>query len=446
MRREGHIEHCSILRSLRYLPRHGMFSPEATRPIASVSLSGEAAATISIRQWLGVLASLVPLMACPRPEVGERSDLGLPAMAETGEPAAAPAVRYYVAPTGSDGDPGTSREPFRTIQKAADTAAPGDTIVVRAGTYTGGSRIVSLTQSGAPGHPITFLSERKWEAVLDGQSGRSSEGWYFGPGVGYITIQGFELRDLEAHGFDFYGGGVHDILISRNHVHHVGRTCTDTRNGRTGASVGAGAFRIVFDGNIWHHIGRFAPGEQGCSPRTRYYQNHDHGIYVADANQIVIKNNVFYAFGRGWAIHRFSSTKATSRGLSILNNTFAGQNSYREGHIILATPTEGLRIENNIFQEPNTAALLFEDLRFTGAKVRYNLIGGAVTKVGRPRGVAFSRNRENTDPRLVDATDFRLRYDSPAVDAGMALTEVAHDADGIARPRGGGYDLGAYER
>jgi hypothetical protein len=89
---------------------------------------------------------------------------------------------------------------------------------------------------------------------------------------------------------------------------------------------------------------------------------------------------------------------------------------------------------------------VFEDLRFPGAKVRYNLIGGAVTKVGRPRGVAFSRNRENTDPRLVDATDFRLRYDSPAVDAGMALPEVAHDADGIARPRGGGYDLGAYER
>lgn len=386
---------------------------------------------MAIRQWATLIASLMPLTGS--------------------DPAPWPAWvtpapdRYYVAPAGSDTNPGSSGSPFRTLQKAAEVAGPGDTVVVRPGTYTGGSRMVSLSRSGEPGNPITFLSERRWGAILDGRD-QSLVAWYFDAGVGHIRVEGFEIRDLREHGFDFYGGGVHDITIVRNHVHHVGRNCTDTSNGRTGASIGAGASRVTFDGNVWHHIGRFAPGEQGCTPKTEHYKNHDHGIYVENADRVTIKNNVFYGFGRGWPIHRYSSRDAKTRGLSIVNNTFVGQNTYREGQIILASPTEGLKIENNVFHGPNRAALYFENLRFPGASVRYNMVYGGVIKVGRPRGVTFSRNWERTDPRLRELPDFRLRYDSPAIDAGLPLAEVTEDADGVRRPRGAGYDIGAYER
>ena len=391
---------------------------------------------MAIRQWMGVLALLMPPGAWSNVQPNER----------VAPLSAAAPVRYYVAPAGSDTNPGTASAPFRTIQKAADVVSPGDTVLVRSGRYTGASRIVSLTRGGEPGRRITFLSERKWGALLDGQNGRSVEAWYFGPKVGHVVVEGFEIREFQAHGFNFYGGGVHDILIARNHVHHIGRNCTDTSNGRTGASLGAGAARVTFDGNVWHHIGRLAPGEQGCATRTSYYQNHDHGIYVADADGIIIRNNVFYGFNRGWPVHRYSSRAVLSRGLTIVHNTFVGANPYRAGHIIVASPTENLRIENNIFHGPTTAAVQFERLRLPGATVRYNMIHGAVTKVGRPRGVRFFRNWERTDPRLVDGADFRLRYDSPAVDAGVPLPEVTHDADGVGRPRGAGYDLGAYER
>ncbi|MGI8818889.1 MAG: choice-of-anchor Q domain-containing protein [Gemmatimonadales bacterium] len=386
---------------------------------------------MAIRQWATLIASVMPLTGS--------------------DPAPWPAWvtpapdRYYVAPAGSDTNPGSSGSPFRTLQKAAEVAGPGDTVVVRPGTYTGGSRMVSLSRSGEPGNPITFLSERRWGAILDGRD-QSLVAWYFDAGVGHIRVEGFEIRDLREHGFDFYGGGVHDITIVRNHVHHVGRNCTDTSNGRTGASIGAGASRVTFDGNVWHHIGRFAPGEQGCTPKTEHYKNHDHGIYVENADRVTIKNNVFYGFGRGWPIHRYSSRDAKTRGLSIVNNTFVGQNTYREGQIILASPTEGLKIENNVFHGPNRAALYFENLRFPGASVRHNMVYGGVIKVGRPRGVTFSRNWERTDPRLRELPDFRLRYDSPAIDAGLPLAEVTEDADGVRRPRGSGYDIGAYER
>jgi hypothetical protein len=325
-------------------------------------------------------------------------------------------------------------------------AYPGDTVIVRPGVYTGAGRVVALARSGTPNAWITFLSERRWKAIIDGQNGTGMEGWYFGPGVSYVRVEGFEIRNLHEHGFDTYGGGVHDIAIVRNYVHHIGRNCTDTDNGRTGASLGADTRRVVLDGNVWHDIGRLAPGEQGCSPSTEYYQNHDHGIYIADASDITIVNNLFYNFGRGWAIHRYHSRGGVTEKLLIANNTFAGENPYRPGQIILATTTSGLRIENNIFYAPQSAALFFESSRNPESIVRFNMVFGAGIKIGRARGVSFSRNWERTDPRFVADSSFRLAPGSPAIDVGLTLPEIPHDADGAPRPRGRGYDLGAYER
>jgi MYXO-CTERM domain-containing protein len=45
------------------------------------------------------------------------------------------AAEYYVATTGSDSNPGTQASPFATLQKGADTAAAGDTVWIRGGTY-----------------------------------------------------------------------------------------------------------------------------------------------------------------------------------------------------------------------------------------------------------------------------------------------------------------------
>ena len=52
----------------------------------------------------------------------------------------------------------------------------------------------------------------------------------------------------------------------------------------------------------------------------------------------------------------------------------------------------------------------------------------------------------SSDPKFlnVDAKDFRLQSDSPAIDTGVNVG-ISWDINGYMRPQGGGYDIGAYE-
>src|SRR5262249_18330399 len=42
---------------------------------------------------------------------------------------------YYVSPTGSDSNPGTFARPFATVNRGVRVLRPGDTLLVRKGTY-----------------------------------------------------------------------------------------------------------------------------------------------------------------------------------------------------------------------------------------------------------------------------------------------------------------------
>lgn len=83
---------------------------------------------------------------------------------------------YHVSKSGSDHAPGTEQQPFRTIQRAADIAAAGDTVVVHEGVYrewvkpkNGGlSRDLPVTYMAAAGDTVVIKgSERAehWQRV-----------------------------------------------------------------------------------------------------------------------------------------------------------------------------------------------------------------------------------------------------------------------------------------
>lgn len=71
---------------------------------------------------------------------------------------------YYVAPNGTDAPgAGTSRQPFKTVQYAADQARAGDTVRIRKGVYY--ERFIRLSRGGTKAAPLTFRAERG--AIID---------------------------------------------------------------------------------------------------------------------------------------------------------------------------------------------------------------------------------------------------------------------------------------
>ncbi len=61
---------------------------------------------------------------------------------------------YYVSTSGANTNPGTLAQPWRTIQKAADTVVAGDVVHIRAGTYA--ERVSISGRDGTLAQPIVF--------------------------------------------------------------------------------------------------------------------------------------------------------------------------------------------------------------------------------------------------------------------------------------------------
>jgi Right handed beta helix region len=356
--------------------------------------------------------------------------------------------RYVDAAKGNDANPGTRTLPFRTLQQAADVANPADDVIVNDGVYTGGSTVLTVGRSGTAGNWIVFRAAHPWGAVVDGRNNRSAYGIRIRGN--YIRVEGFDVRGLSNSGIDAFAGNelvavTHDVAIVGNQIHDIGRICDDGSGGRGG--IAAYVSNLVIEQNVIHDIGRLGPGEQGCNPTTTNWQNHDHGIYHAVGDSVVIRNNLFYRNQRGWSYHRYSGAGATARGVYILNNTFVSPNPNRDGQIVIAGATAGLVIANNIFYQPTTAGIRWgRGGSWAGALVETNL-STALVATPSVSGVTFVGNVERTDPKVVDPVnlDFHLQSGSPAIQVGVALVLVTNDLHGKPRPHGARYDIGAYQ-
>src|SRR5688572_4392438 len=91
---------------------------------------------------------------------------------------------FYVANTGSNQNAGTDQAPWLTLQHAANRVQAGDTVVVRAGTYTG----FDLRTDGTADLPIRFLADAG--VVINVRNAITNDGINL-EGADYVTIAGF---------------------------------------------------------------------------------------------------------------------------------------------------------------------------------------------------------------------------------------------------------------
>ncbi|MGJ8673541.1 right-handed parallel beta-helix repeat-containing protein, partial [Rubritalea sp.] len=73
----------------------------------------------------------------------------------------------YVSTSGSDSNPGTLAAPFATIQHAVNQSVPGDSVIIRGGSYHEAVDLSGI--AGTAARPITITNYQSEEVVLDGR-------------------------------------------------------------------------------------------------------------------------------------------------------------------------------------------------------------------------------------------------------------------------------------
>ena len=101
-------------------------------------------------------------------------------------------TQFYVSPYGHNSFDGTNERPWKTLQHAADLAAPGDTINVEKGNYSP----FKISKSGTKDLPISFVGD---SAVIDAFQGNAKDGIEIKQ-ANHIRIRGFEVHHANRAG------------------------------------------------------------------------------------------------------------------------------------------------------------------------------------------------------------------------------------------------------
>jgi hypothetical protein len=164
-------------------------------------------------------------------------------------------------------------------------------------------------------------------------------------------------------------------------------------------------------------------------------------VYTAGTGALVANNVVI---GRGNSANQLQAgiqLGSQNAGLATnnraYNNTLVGP--FTSGGFYLSGSTGSL-IQNNLITATANPYLI--DHGWSVASASNNICNVADPDVTGGCGTV------NATPLFVNAAllDFHLQAASPAVNAGVTLSSVPTDKDGVARPQGLAYDIGAYER
>lgn len=216
------------------------------------------------------------------------------------------AATFHVASTGNDGATGTSvAAAWKTIQKAASAAAPGDTVLVGAGVY---AERVTFSRSGTAAAPIVFQNEPGATPVIDGATlgGGVYDAIVIVKGASWITLRGLTVRNSS--------GMVVAVTANSSHVQLVDLDVSGGVNGIWIEGATSPAYTTVRgckvhdtkQGGIvvWNAPGGYYLIEQNEVYRAAGADNFD-GIQVGGwdgaSNHVVVRQNKVHDSGASGA-------------------------------------------------------------------------------------------------------------------------------------------------
>jgi len=400
---------------------------------------------------------------------------------------------FYVAPHGSDSNPGTEKAPWKSMFKATGTLKAGETAVFEDGVYEE-TQEATFANSGTASAPITVKARNKHKAMIR-YVGRSNENKITARAKTYITIQDFEITQDQRGG---PGNVLYDTpvicwqgsdycRVIGNKIHKSAGACvrtTFTRGTRVDGNIcfdvqGWGAVStfgttdlVIANNEIYGTVGTEIIYSKGGAKGTRVYNNHirtsgdwitaillggsSGAQWVEDKNGYegynqVAFNNIIVADSPG-GIHQGILIRGCDN-CAAFNNVVVGaqyglvasKGSGKEKGWNWEVTSRNPRFMNNIVMGCTQSATSFNDI--DGTVVHdYNLYH-------RCAGAPTQQHGVQGDPLFVDATsDWRLRVGSPAIDAGSSLAfkstsgeTIDLSKDRVGATRAARWDIGAYE-
>jgi hypothetical protein len=344
-------------------------------------------------------------------------------------------TNLYVAPGGSDANPGTEAEPFRTISRAAQVVTPGTTVYVAPGQYTGGFR---TTVNGSAEARIIFQSSERWGAkIVPPLDSRTTSAW--DNRGSYVDIVGFEIDGTQYQSGSkwlsgIYNGGSYNS-IRYNHVHHIGLDVPCESAG--GAGIGVDSYyrgnRSEVIANNVHDIG---PAE------CRFH----HGIYVSTEGRV--RNNLIYRV-TGAGIHLWHDANRVDVTGNTISTSGTGIVVGGGDYYHSKGPNDFTQVANNIVFDNKHGVIEQGDTGENNIYVNNLVFQNAVADWRLPEG----RKHIGTiaaEPAFVEYTrtgtpDFRLSPRSPAIGKGVGGAKPEQDIVGKPRSKETGFDIGAYQ-
>ncbi|CAN5596208.1 hypothetical protein BH09PLA1_BH09PLA1_10130 [soil metagenome] len=395
---------------------------------------------------------------------------------------------YVVATTGSDSAAGTTDAPWRTLQHAADRVAPGDTVNVRAGNYTG----FQLENSGTRLNRITFRAELG--VVIDHRNATTPDGINL-EAASFITIRGFNVVGIER-------SGIRSVL--NDGVQIIGNTCD--RNGRWGIFTGFSE-NILIEGNIArrsvaeHGIyfgnsadnpiirGNICWGNRACGIHVNSDLSQGGDGIISNAlienntcwsngagggsainmdgvqNSIVRNNLIYNTYASGISLYRIDGARGAKNNF-VVNNTIVMANSNTSPGrfaINIADGSTGNPVRNNICYSYHPSSggrgsiQVSADSR-SGLVSDYNIVNDTNGFSNNDTGQNLAQWRASTGQDAhsqvaapsdlfndTALSDYHLRGGSVAIDAGTGVTAPLVDMHNNGRPSNGAVDIGAFE-
>lgn len=396
------------------------------------------------------------------------------------------AATYYVSNAGNNSNSGLSlAQAFLTIQKGANVAVAGDTVLVVDGTYAG---FDFRNKNGTAANPVVFKTIGN--NALINQSGPIRFDGINIENANYVVLDGFIVNDIGGNGngirlvnADFcvvrncscdnnaergiFTGFTDDILIEHN-------VCTNSVD-EHGIYVSNSSDRPVVRFNTCHgnnnigiHMnGDLSAGEDGIIHDAQVYGNilYDNGqaagINMDGVLNPLIYNNLIYNNHNSQGIALFQQDGAIStRGAKIFNNTIIVPSDGRWGILVRDSSCHGTQIYNNIILNfhawrgciaADDTAEFMSDYNILHDKMSASGDGSTIP-LAQWQALGFDTHSQLAGPLagiFENPTngDYHLADNSQAIDTGTAVvsTYVLVDLDGTPRPLGDAFDIGCYE-